>query len=114
MSCGTASAGWSYLGLGSTINVYRGHAGWNLAASELLGMRDSGVTAPGSLFTTTLSGPKWLAGGAYGFESSVLTGLAETTLLGALIVYASRLPGVAVARPYFVGSGLTPPPASRT
>lgn len=97
--------GWVVLRTGSLWLACGYHAGWNVAASELLGMRDSGVTAPGSLFTTTLSGPGWLAGGAYGFESSALTGLAETALLGALIVYASRLPGVAVARPYFVGSG---------
>jgi hypothetical protein len=79
------------------------HAGWNLAASTLIGMRDSGLIAPGSLFGTTLNGPTWLSGGAYGFEASILTGLSETLLLSLVLAFASHLPSVPVAQPYFAG-----------
>ena len=79
------------------------HAGWNLAASTLLGMRDSGTIASGSIFSTTLSGPRWLSGGEYGFEASVLTGVIETLVLVAILANASRLPAVLEAQPYFSG-----------
>ena len=80
------------------------HAGWNLAALTLLGLRDSGVTAPGSFLNTTLSGPDWLSGGAYGFEASVITGVAEAILLGILLLSTTHLPQVESARRYFGGT----------
>jgi CAAX protease family protein len=83
------------------------HAGWNLAAAQLLGLRDSGVISPGSCFTTTLTGPSWLSGGNYGFEGSLLTGAAETVLLATMLALAGRLPGVPAARPYFAGTADT-------
>jgi CAAX protease family protein len=97
--------GWVVLRSGSLWLACGYHTGWNLAASIVLGMRDSGISAPGSLFTTTLAGPTWLSGGAYGFEASVVAGVTEAVLLLALIALGSRLPGVPVARPYFAGRG---------
>ena len=97
--------GWVVLRSGSLWLACGYHTGWNLAASMVLGMRDSGISAPGSLFTTALAGPAWLSGGAYGFEASVLTGATEAILLLALIALGARLPGVPAARPYFAGRG---------
>jgi uncharacterized protein len=95
--------GWVVLRSGSLWLACGYHAGWNLAASMMLGMRDSGLSAPGSLFTTALAGPTWLSGGTYGFEASVLTGLTEALLLVSVIALGPRLPGVPAARPYFAG-----------
>ncbi len=95
--------GWIVIRSGSLWLTCGYHAGWNLAASSLLGMRDSGQISPGSLFSTTLTGPNWLSGGAYGFEASVVTGLAETLVLGMILTLASRLPSVPAAQPYFRG-----------
>jgi len=50
-----------------------------------------------------LAGPAWLTGGAYGFEASLLTGLVELLVLGAMLAMAGRLPGNAAARPFFRG-----------
>jgi hypothetical protein len=97
--------GWIVVRSGSLWLTCGYHAGWNLAASLLLGMRDSGTISPGSPFSTTLTGPAWLSGGTYGFEASVLTGLIETTVLVAVLANVSRLPSVAEARPYFLGVG---------
>lgn len=77
------------------------HAGWNLAAANLLGLTDSGTVAPGALLSTTLTGPAWLSGGEYGFEASLLTGVAETLLLGAMLLQAHRLPATPEAKAYY-------------
>ncbi len=68
------------------------HAGWNAVASLVLGMSVSGTTTPGSWINTTLTGPRWITGGSYGFESSVITGLAEPLVLGILVWLAPKLP----------------------
>jgi hypothetical protein len=88
------------------------HAGWNLAATNLLGLRDSGVIAPGSLLTTALTGPAWLSGSAYGFEASVLTGLTEAITLTTVLALTARLPSVPIAQPYFAGQRPRPPTAA--
>ena len=53
------------------------HWGWNATMALVLGVpvsgmgsEDSGVTIPG-LLTTSLSGPDWFTGGAYGLEGSI-------------------------------------------
>jgi membrane protease YdiL (CAAX protease family) len=79
------------------------HGGWNLTAAVALGLRDSGVEHGGSLLRTGLAGPAWLTGGAYGFEASLLTGLVELLVLGAMLACAGRLPGNPAARPFFRG-----------
>jgi hypothetical protein len=56
---------------------------------------------PGSWITTTLTGPRWLSGGSYGFESSIITGLAEPLVLGALLMIAPWLPSHPPLRRYF-------------
>jgi membrane protease YdiL (CAAX protease family) len=68
------------------------HAGWNATASLALGLQVSGTIMPGSRITTTLTGPRWLSGGSYGFEGSVISGLAEPVILGALVWIAPLLP----------------------
>ncbi|HEY8258216.1 MAG TPA: CPBP family intramembrane glutamic endopeptidase [Gemmatimonadales bacterium] len=82
--------GWIVLRTGSLWLACGYHAGWNIAATELVGMTDSGVRSLGSVFTTTLSGPGWLSGGDYGFEGSVLTGVGETIVLTLVLILASR------------------------
>lgn len=77
------------------------HAGWNATASLVLGMKVSGTIMPGSWITTTLTGPRWISGGSYGFESSLITGLAEPVVLGALVWIAPRLPAHPELRRYF-------------
>jgi membrane protease YdiL (CAAX protease family) len=77
------------------------HAGWNATASLALGLSVSGTTSPGSWITTTLSGPRWISGGSYGFESSIITGLAEPVVLGTLVWLAPKLPSHAQLRRFF-------------
>jgi membrane protease YdiL (CAAX protease family) len=77
------------------------HTGWNFMASQVLGLVDSGVQAPGSLLATQLTGPDWVGGGGYGFEASAVTGLLEAALLGVLVWQARRLPQVESALLYF-------------
>ena len=77
------------------------HAAWNATAALALGLDVSGTVMPGSWITTTLSGPRWITGGAYGFESSIITGLAEPIVLGALLMIAPRLPSHPQLRRYF-------------
>jgi len=77
------------------------HAGWNAVASLVLGMSVSGTTSPGSWIITTLTGPRWITGGSYGFESSLITGLAEPLVLGALVWLAPKLPSNPQLSPYF-------------
>jgi hypothetical protein len=77
------------------------HAGWNLTASLVLGLKVSGTIMSGSWIATALTGPRWISGGSYGFESSLITGLAEPVVLGALVWLAPRLPAHPELRRYF-------------
>jgi membrane protease YdiL (CAAX protease family) len=77
------------------------HAGWNAAASLLLGLNVSGTIMPGAWISTTLTGPRWISGGSYGFESSIITGLAEPVILGALVWIAPMLPSHPALRRFF-------------
>ena len=77
------------------------HAGWNATASLALGLSVSGTTTPGSWITTTLSGPRWISGGPYGFEGSIIAGLVEPVVLGSLVWLAPRLPSHPELRSYF-------------
>jgi membrane protease YdiL (CAAX protease family) len=65
------------------------HAGWNFVQGSVLGIPVSG-TAPHGLLVATLSGPRWLSGGAFGAEASAVS----VVLLGAvscvLAVHAVR------------------------
>ena len=77
------------------------HAGWNLVAAMLLGMRDSGMLAPGSFFSTDLRGPALWTGGTYGFEASLLAFLVEAVILVVLLVYGPRWARDPEAWPYY-------------
>jgi uncharacterized protein len=77
------------------------HVGWNATASLVLGLNVSGIRMPGSWIATSLTGPRWISGGAYGFESSIITGLLEPLILGSLIWIAPRLPSNPELRRYF-------------
>ncbi len=77
------------------------HAGWNATASLVLGLSVSGTIMPGSWITTTLTGPRSISGGSYGFESSIITGLAEPIILGALVWIAPLLPSHPQLRRFF-------------
>jgi membrane protease YdiL (CAAX protease family) len=60
------------------------HIGWNLAEIHLLGFPGSGHTEP-SLLRSTVGGPEWLTGGAFGPEGGIL-GLAAWLLGIALLL----------------------------
>ncbi len=65
------------------------HAAWNFVQGPVLGIPVSGIDQHG-LLVSTLSGPVWLSGGAFGAEASVVTVLLLTTMSGALAVVAVR------------------------
>ena len=65
------------------------HAGWNFLQGPVLGIPVSG-TAPHGLLVATLSGPRWLSGGAFGAEASVVSVLLLGTASCALAVLAVR------------------------
>ena len=77
------------------------HAGWNATASLVLGLNVSGTIMPGNWIATTLTGPRWISGGSYGFESSIITGLAEPVVLGVLVWIAPLLPSHPQLRRFF-------------
>ena len=77
------------------------HAGWNATASLVLGLNVSGTIMPGSWISTIPTGPRWISGGSYGFESSIVIGLIEPFVLGTLVWIAPRLPSHFVLRRYF-------------
>jgi uncharacterized protein len=51
------------------------HAAWNASGYFVLGLSVSGTSMPGSWIHTTVSGSRWVTGGSYGFESSLIAGL---------------------------------------
>ena len=65
------------------------HAGWNFLQGPVLGIPVSGTT-PHGLLVATLSGPRWLSGGAFGAEASVVSVLLLGTASCALAVLAVR------------------------
>jgi membrane protease YdiL (CAAX protease family) len=68
------------------------HAAWNATGYFVLGLSVSGTSMPGSWIHTTISGLRWVTGGSYGFESSLIAGLAEPVILGCLVWLAPKLP----------------------
>ncbi len=62
------------------------HAGWNFFQGTIYGADISGVSLGGHLLTTSLSGPEWLTGGAFGPEGSIFTTL--VLILGIVAVQA--------------------------
>lgn len=60
------------------------HFGWNFTSTAVFGFTTSGHPAQG-LLRTTLAGPDWLSGGAFGIEASVATLLATASLSAVLL-----------------------------
>jgi len=77
------------------------HAGWNVIAAIVLGMRDSGMVHRGALTSTELAGPAFLTGGDYGFEGSWLTGGVEAVILTLLLIVGPRLVNEPAARKFY-------------
>jgi len=64
------------------------HLGWNLFEGSVYGLRVSGVEAP-RLWATSLAGPSWLTGGAFGPEASMAAVPALVLAFGLIAVYTS-------------------------
>ncbi|HMI18532.1 MAG TPA: type II CAAX endopeptidase family protein [Sphingomonas sp.] len=65
------------------------HMAWNFTEGNIFGAQVSGESAPHSLLRTTLSGPQFLTGGAFGPEASivsVIVCLAAAVVIGALVM----------------------------
>jgi len=92
---------WLVMRTGSVWMATGYHAGWNATASLVLGLSVSGTTTPGSWIMTTLGGPLWISGGSYGFEGSIVAGIAEPLVLGCLVLLAPRLPSHSERCKYF-------------
>lgn len=90
----TAASGvvlaWIVLRTGSLWIALGYHVAWNVTAIHALGFTTSGVAESASFFRTTLRGPAWVSGGAYGFEASLVTGLLDVGTLSAALLLASR------------------------
>ena len=80
------------------------HAGWNVTAALVFGLRESGIVHAGALARTRLLGPDWLTGGGYGFEAAPWSLVVEIIVLALCLRFASRLPGEPAARPWFAGA----------
>jgi len=65
------------------------HMAWNILQGSLYGVAVSGSHADG-LLVSTLTGPDWLSGGAFGAEASVVALLACSTVSAILLVIALR------------------------
>ena len=71
------------------------HFAWDWGESYFYGTPDSGLVAPGHLFSAQFSGPSWATGGSAGPEASWLC----VGLLVLLCVAASRIPGAKYPNP---------------
>ncbi len=65
------------------------HAAWDWGETFFYGVPDSGLTAPGHLFSSRFAGPVWLTGGSVGPEGSWFCLL----LIVILCICAAFLPG---------------------
>lgn len=75
------------------------HAAWNLAEGTLYGIKVSGTAADGFL-QSTLTGPAWLSGGAFGAEASVVAVAVCSLLSVILLVIAVRRGTIVPRNPY--------------
>jgi membrane protease YdiL (CAAX protease family) len=76
------------------------HFAWNFFEGPVYGTNLSGLTLQQPLFTSHLTGPAWLTGGAFGPEASVPAILTCSAAAIALLVYAKR-DGSIVPCPWF-------------
>jgi uncharacterized protein len=80
------------------------HAGWNVTAALVFGLRESGVVHQGALAQTQLLGPGWLTGGSYGFEAAPWSVVVEILVLALCLRFSAKLPAEQAAQPWFAGS----------
>lgn len=71
------------------------HAAWDWGETFFYGVPDSGLVAPGHLFSAQLAGPVWLTGGSVGPEGSWFC----VALIVLLCIGASFLPGAKYPNP---------------
>ena len=69
------------------------HVAWNVTSIHVFGLTTSGMAGDAAWFRTVLRGPAWLAGGAYGFEASLVTGLLDVATLATALLVANRARG---------------------
>lgn len=74
------------------------HFGWNFLQDGVFGMANSGQTALPSWLTSSVSGPDWLTGGAFGVEASYISTILCVTvavfILRAVIRQGKVLPAI--------------------
>jgi membrane protease YdiL (CAAX protease family) len=92
---------WVVIRTGSLWFAVGYHVAWNVAAAHLFGLTTSGLNLEASLFRTSLSGPVWLTGGAYGFEGSFITEALDILSLSTALLLSRRVPKIREALPYF-------------
>jgi membrane protease YdiL (CAAX protease family) len=95
---------WLVIRTGSLWIAWGYHAGWNITAALLFGLRVSGIDHPGAILQTQVSGSNWLTGGEYGFEGSIIIGGIEIIILSFVVGLAHRLPGHPDLIQYFKGN----------
>lgn len=71
------------------------HAAWDWGETYFYGVPDSGLSAPGHLFSARFAGPAWLTGGTVGPEGSWLC----AALVFVLCIAAAFLPGTKYPNP---------------
>jgi membrane protease YdiL (CAAX protease family) len=82
IAAGGVLLGWLAVRTASLWCVCAYHVAWNVTGGLVLGLTVSGMSAPVSLLRGHPSGPDWLTGGAFGYESSWVTMVAEMVTLG--------------------------------
>ncbi|MBM4118001.1 hypothetical protein FJ251_09750 [bacterium] len=70
--------------------VFGIHLGWNFLQDGVLGLPNSGITALPSWLAGETSGPRWLSGGSFGLESSLVSVLLRLAVAGLLLVRVVR------------------------
>lgn len=92
---------WVVIRTGSLWFAIGYHVAWNVAAAHLFGLTTSGMNVASSLFRTTLTGPVWLTGGAFGFEASFITEVLDILGLSTALLLSRYVPRITEAVPYF-------------
>jgi membrane protease YdiL (CAAX protease family) len=85
IALGGVLLGWLAVRTASLWCVCAYHVAWNVTGGLVLGLTVSGMSVPVSLLRGQPSGPDWLTGGAFGYESSWVTMAAELVSLGVAI-----------------------------
>jgi hypothetical protein len=104
---------WAVIRTGSLWFTIAYHIAWNVTAAHLFGLTTSGFDLGASLLRTTLTGPAWLTGGAFGFEASFITETLDLLGLSSALLLVTRLPRIEESGPYLARRPVAAPaPAS--